>query len=126
MNMHVGESDKDQERGVHAVRAIILSHSECSDVVLLWPSSQRLLHSGKNHNFMEHKKLKKVSNNNIDLDEAATERGRVRVRYNSDDPVHDIQECEEKHPNKRRAKATASPTVRTNNGRRKTWDYGLH
>lgn len=58
----------------------------------------------------------------------AAERGWVRVWHNSDDPVRNIQECEEKHPNKRRgAKAAAAPrTVGTNNRCGKTWDHGLH
>ncbi|XP_043706866.1 bidirectional sugar transporter SWEET14-like isoform X2 [Telopea speciosissima] len=34
-----------KERGVHAIYFILLPHLECSDVVLLWFTSQRPLHS---------------------------------------------------------------------------------
>lgn len=41
------KSRKNQERGVHANNSIILSHTWCNHVVLLWLSPQRQLHCCK-------------------------------------------------------------------------------
>jgi len=50
--MHAETCDKDEKRGIHALKFVLLFDLKRYHVVLLWPSPQRLLHRCKLNSIM--------------------------------------------------------------------------